>query len=144
MGFCTRRRYPVLRSSSHFEQMLGERRYQALQVHLESQRGAVKRLKDRKHESAKAVEEQSRSTMRRPGQWKDYSRARDEMFARTHTAFAPWTIFRARGIPGRRTSSRIFSAVSITKVGRQTVAAESEGRLRVRESYRTMDDRSMS
>jgi polyphosphate kinase 2 len=26
--------------------------------------------------------------------WKKYSRARDEMLARTHTAFAPWTIVR--------------------------------------------------
>ena len=26
--------------------------------------------------------------------WKDYSKARDEMFARTHTTFAPWTLVR--------------------------------------------------
>ncbi len=26
--------------------------------------------------------------------WEDYGRARDQMLARTHTAFAPWTIVR--------------------------------------------------
>lgn len=30
-----------------------------------------------------------------PKLWKDYSKARDQMFERTHAAMSPWTIVRA-------------------------------------------------
>jgi len=96
MGFCTRAQYEeFMETVLGFEQMLARAGIKLLKYYLDISRKEQRgRLKKRERDpltqwktspvDAKALKH-----------WKDYSRARDEMLRRTHTAFAPWRIVRA-------------------------------------------------
>ncbi len=96
MGFCTRAQYEeFMETVLGFEQMLTRAGIKLLKYYLDiSKKEQRKRLGKRQRDpltqwktspvDAKALKH-----------WEDYSRARDEMLRRTHSAFAPWRVVRA-------------------------------------------------
>jgi polyphosphate kinase 2 len=96
MGFCTDEEYEeFMQTVPEFEHMLARSGIRLFKYYLDISRAEQKRrLKDRRHDplkqwkvsaiDAKAIEN-----------WAAYSRARNEMFARTHNPVTPWTIVRA-------------------------------------------------
>ena len=96
MGFCSREEYEeFMETVPGFEQMLARAGIKLLKYYLDiSKKEQRRRLKQRSRDpltqwktspiDAKALKH-----------WKDYSRARDEMLKRTHSAYAPWRIVRA-------------------------------------------------
>jgi polyphosphate kinase 2 len=96
MGFCTRKEYEeFMETVASFELMLVRSGVKLLKYYLDIPREEQRRrLKERARDpltqwkvspiDAKALKH-----------WKDYTRARDEMLRRTHSAFAPWHILRA-------------------------------------------------
>ena len=96
MGFCTEAEHEEFMGSvSEFEQMLVGSRVTLLKYYLDiSKDEQRRRLRNRRTDPLKqwkisSIDDQA---IRR---WKAYSRARNEMLARTHTAAAPWTVVRA-------------------------------------------------
>lgn len=96
MGFCTDKEYEEFMSTVHeFENMLVHSGIRLFKYYLDiSKNEQKKRLDARRNDPLKQwkispVDEQATKY------WNDYSRARNDMFARTHTDFAPWTIVRA-------------------------------------------------
>ena len=96
MGFCTpAERESFLRMVPGFEAMLVESGITLMKYYLDISRDEQKRrLKDRRHDPLKQwklspIDEAA------VGHWADYSKARNEMFVRTHTPDAPWTVVRA-------------------------------------------------
>ena len=96
MGFCTRGELEeFMETVVGFEQMLVRSGVKLLKYYLDISKDEQRaRLEERARDpltqwkaspiDAKALKH-----------WKDYSRARDEMLRRTHSAFAPWRIVRA-------------------------------------------------
>ncbi|MCW5968947.1 MAG: polyphosphate kinase 2 [Blastocatellales bacterium] len=96
MGFCTEEEYEEFASTVHeFEHMLVRSGIRLFKYYLDiSKSEQKKRLEARRTDPLKQwkispVDEQATKY------WNDYSRARNEMFARTHLEFAPWTVVRA-------------------------------------------------
>ena len=96
MGFCNEDEYgEFMETVPHFEQMLTRSGIKLFKYYLDiSLKEQKKRLKQRRDDPLKqwkisSIDEQSAK------HWDDYSLARNEMFARTHNAVAPWTIVRA-------------------------------------------------
>ncbi len=96
MGFCTDEEYEeFMVSVPLFEQLLVRSGIKIFQYYLDISKEEQKhRLKARHSDPLKQwkispVDEESVK------HWDDYSMARDQMFARTHTAFAPWYVVRA-------------------------------------------------
>lgn len=96
MGFCTEAEYQeFMETVPLFEQMLVRSGIRLLKYYLDiSKKEQKKRLKARQTDPLKQwklspIDEQSIK------HWEEYSVARNEMFARTHHALAPWYIVRA-------------------------------------------------
>lgn len=96
MGFCTKAEHEEFMGSvAEFENMLVRSGVKLLKYYLDiSKAEQTKRLKDRKSDPLKQwkvspIDEHALKY------WKQYSRARDEMLARTHHPMAPWTLVRA-------------------------------------------------
>jgi polyphosphate kinase 2 len=96
MGFCTDEEYEVFMSTVHeFEDMLVRSGIRLFKYYLDiSKSEQKKRLDARRTDPLKQwkispIDEQATKY------WDDYSRARNDMFARTHMEFAPWTVVRA-------------------------------------------------
>jgi polyphosphate kinase 2 len=96
MGFCTDAQYrEFMETVSDFEQMLERSGIRLFKFYLDiSKAEQKKRLKSRHKDPLKQwkvspIDEQALA------HWDDYSMARNEMFARTHTANAPWCVVRA-------------------------------------------------
>ena len=96
MGFCTKAEHEEFMGSvSNFESMLVGSGVKLLKYYLDISKGEQKkRLKDRKSNPLKQwkvspIDDQAIKY------WKAYSRARNEMLARTHNPTAPWTLVRA-------------------------------------------------
>ena len=96
MGFCTEAEHEeFLGSVSNFEAMLIRSGVKLLKYYLDiSKSEQKKRLEARKADPLKQwkvspIDEQAVKY------WKAYSRARNEMLARSHSAMAPWTLVRA-------------------------------------------------
>ncbi len=96
MGFCTEAEHEEFISSvSSFENMLVRSGVKLLKYYLDISKAEQKRrLKDRETDPLKQwkvslVDGQALK------HWKPYSRARNEMLARTHSPVAPWTLVRA-------------------------------------------------
>ena len=96
MGFCTEAEYEqFMESVSGFEHMLVHSGITLLKYYLDISKGEQKkRLKSR---AADPLKQWKTSPIddRALKYWKRYSVARNEMLARSHTTFAPWTIVRA-------------------------------------------------
>jgi len=96
MGFCTEAEHEEFMSSvANFESMLVGSGVKLLKYYLDiSKAEQGRRLKDRKTDPLKQwkvspIDDQAIK------HWKAYSRARNEMLARTHNPTAPWTLVRA-------------------------------------------------
>lgn len=96
MGFCTDREYSeFINSVNDFEDLLMRSGLNLLKYYLDISRDEQqRRLKDRRTDplkqwKASPVDEVSNK------RWEEYSRARDEMFRRTHTRRSPWIVVRA-------------------------------------------------
>jgi polyphosphate kinase 2 len=96
MGFCTEAQYEeFMETVPVFEQMLVRSGIQLFKYYLDIDKAEQKqRLKDRLTDPLKQWK-MSPIDAAAQKHWKDYSTARNAMFARTHTPSAPWTIVRA-------------------------------------------------
>lgn len=96
MGFCTDEQYEeFMVEVVNFEGMLLHSGLHLFKIYLDISRETQKaRLADREKDPLKQWKE-SPIDKQALKHWDDYSRARNAMFARTHTALAPWTIVRA-------------------------------------------------
>jgi polyphosphate kinase 2 len=103
MGFCTPQEHEeFLRDVTAFERMLQESGTRVVKLWLDiSKAEQDRRLDDRREDPLKALKVSPLDTVAQK-KWKDYSRARDEMLMRTHTAIAPWICVRADAkVPAR-------------------------------------------
>jgi polyphosphate kinase 2 len=96
MGFCTKEETEeFLETVPQFEAMLIRGGVTVLKYYLDiSKHEQKKRLADRRKDPLKQWK-LSPIDAKAPKLWKAYSKARDQMFERSHTAIAPWTIARA-------------------------------------------------
>jgi polyphosphate kinase 2 len=96
MGFCTDREYEEFMTSVlDFEHMLARSGIRLLKYYLDISRAEQKkRLADRRHNPLKQWKI-SPIDAQAIKKWKAYSRARNEMLARTHNAVTPWTVVRS-------------------------------------------------
>ena len=96
MGFCTRAETrEFLETVPSFEQMLVRSGTKLFKYYLDiDKREQKKRLKERRRDPLKQWK-LSPIDAKAPKLWNEYSKARNEMFARTHSPFAPWMVVRA-------------------------------------------------
>lgn len=96
LGFCSEEEYEeFMRTVPLFEQLLAHCDVTLLKYYLDISKGEqLRRLKARR-ESPLHQWKLSGLDIEGPKHWKAYSAARNEMFARTHSVFAPWIVVRA-------------------------------------------------
>ncbi|EQD69649.1 polyphosphate kinase 2, partial [mine drainage metagenome] len=96
MGFCTETQYEeFIETVPVFEQMLVRSGIHLFKYYLDIDKTEQKRrLKDRLSDPLKQWKMSPIDAVAQK-HWKDYSAARNAMFARTHSAMAPWTVVRA-------------------------------------------------
>jgi polyphosphate kinase 2 len=93
MGFCTEAEHEEFMGSvSDFENMLVRSGVKLVKYYLDISKAEQRaRLKDRKSDPLKQWKVSPIDELA-TAHWKAYSRARNEMLARTHTPAAPWTV----------------------------------------------------
>jgi polyphosphate kinase len=103
MRFCSKEEYETfLQTTPTFEELLVHCGVTLVKYYLDiSKDEQKKRLKDR-HNDPLSQWKSSPIDAAAVKHWEDYSAARDEMLARTHTMVAPWTIVRADDKPSAR------------------------------------------
>lgn len=91
MGFCTDRQYEdFLRDAPNFERMLIESEIRIIKIWLDiSKDEQASRLDARRADPLKALKVSDLDGVAQK-KWKAYSKARDTMLMRTHSADAPW------------------------------------------------------
>ncbi len=96
MGFCTRRETrEFLEAAPDFERMLVRSGIKLFKYYLDIAKKEQKhRLAERRHDPLKQWK-LSPVDAKAQKLWREYSKARNTMFERTHTADAPWTVVRA-------------------------------------------------
>jgi polyphosphate kinase len=96
MGFCTKQETrSFLEMTPAFEQMLIGSGIKLFKYYLDIGRSEQKRrLRERRRDPLKQWK-LSPIDAKAPKLWAQYSKARNAMFQRTHTAVAPWTVVRA-------------------------------------------------
>jgi polyphosphate kinase 2 len=96
MGFCSDEEYEqFLKTVPQFEELLFHCGITLIKYYLDiSKPEQARRLKERRKDPLRQWK-LSRIDDKALKLWSDYSEARNEMFARTHTVIAPWTIVRA-------------------------------------------------
>ena len=96
MGFCTKAETrEFLKTVPQFEKMLIDSGTKLLKYYLDITKAEQKhRLKQRRHDPL-AQWKLSPVDLKAPKFWRQYSKARNEMFERSHTEAAPWTVVRA-------------------------------------------------
>ncbi len=96
MGFCSKAETrDFLAVAPRFEEMLAQEGIRLVKYYLDITKAEQKlRLKARRKDPLKQWK-LSEIDLRAPKLWRDYSKARNEMLLKTHTATAPWTIVRA-------------------------------------------------
>jgi polyphosphate kinase 2 len=103
MGFCSAKEYgDFLKTAPLFEELLAHCGIKLVKYYLDiSKEEQERRLASRKDDPLRQwkLSKVDRSALKK---WDDYSAARNEMLARTHTVFAPWTIVRADDKPVAR------------------------------------------
>jgi polyphosphate kinase 2 len=96
MGFCTKEEYEeFLETVPTFERLLERSGIQLFKYYLDISKGEQKkRLKERRTDPLKQwkISPIDEAAVKH---WKDYSRARNAMFARSHDPLAPWHVVRA-------------------------------------------------
>lgn len=96
MGYCTAEEHEdFLRDVPAFERMLQEAEIRLVKLWLDiSKDEQAERLESRREDPLKRLKTSSLDKVAQE-KWKLYSRARDEMLSRTHSAIAPWICVRA-------------------------------------------------
>ena len=96
MGFCTGEQHAkFLEQTPAFEKLLEDEGYAFFKIWLNvGQEMQIKRFHDRRHNPMKSWK-LSPIDMVALTKWDDYTKARDQMLAATHTDHAPWTIIRS-------------------------------------------------
>lgn len=96
MGFCTPREHEdFLRDAPAFERMLEESDMRVVKIWLDiSRKEQARRLEARRDDPLKTLKVSDMDAEAQK-KWRAYSKARDEMLSRTHTAIAPWICVRA-------------------------------------------------
>lgn len=96
MGFCTKAETrEFLETAPAFEQMLVRSGIKLFKYYLDiDKREQKRRLEERRHDPLKQWK-LSPVDLKAPKLWNEYSEARNEMFAKTHSPFAPWMVVRA-------------------------------------------------
>lgn len=96
MGFCSDQEYEeFMQTAPEFEHMLVRSGIKLFKYYLDISRAEQKRrLKDRREDPLKQWKI-SPIDAKAIDKWSSYSRARNEMFARTQNPVAPWTVVRA-------------------------------------------------
>jgi len=96
MGFCTAEQHErFLDETPHFEDRICKEGIRILKIWLDiGQEMQLSRFHDRRHSPLKNWKF-SPIDLAGMKLWDDYTKARDTMIARTHSAHAPWTIVRA-------------------------------------------------
>ncbi|HEY3815000.1 MAG TPA: polyphosphate kinase 2 [Caulobacteraceae bacterium] len=96
MGFSTpEQQEEFLRNAPDFERLLTESNIQIVKYWLDiSKKEQDERLERRKEDPLRSMKT-SPLDVEAQKRWKDYSKARDEMLLRTHSAVTPWTCVRA-------------------------------------------------
>ncbi|HUK06489.1 MAG TPA: polyphosphate kinase 2 [Stellaceae bacterium] len=96
MGFCTKEQTRLfLKDVPEFESLLVRSGIRLIKYYLDvSKKEQKRRLKERRNDPLKQWK-LSPIDAKAPLLWEKYSKARDEMLAKSHTEFAPWTIVRA-------------------------------------------------
>ena len=96
MGFCTPEQHEkFLEEVPDFEKMIVRDGIYFFKFWLTiGQEMQLERFHDRRHDPVK-VWKLSPVDIKSLEKWDDYTKARDEMFERTHTKHAPWTVMRA-------------------------------------------------
>ncbi|EFL89820.1 polyphosphate kinase 2 [Ahrensia sp. R2A130] len=96
MGFCSPQQHQqFLAQTPDFEKLLVDEGYAFFKIWLNvGQEMQIKRFHDRRHNPMKSWK-LSPIDLVALTKWDDYTKARDEMLAATHTDHAPWTIIRS-------------------------------------------------
>jgi polyphosphate kinase len=96
MGFCTwKETREFLDAVPEFERLLARDGVHLFKYYLDiGKREQKERLRDRRRDPLKQWK-LSPVDVKAPKLWAQYSKARNEMFRRTHMPFAPWTVVRA-------------------------------------------------
>ncbi len=96
MGFCTPQQTELFfQEVPSYEKMLVQDGIKLFKFWLNISRPMqIKRFHDRRHSQLKHWK-LSPVDLRALGKWDEYTKARNQMFERSHTDFAPWTIIRA-------------------------------------------------
>ena len=96
MGCCTRKETrEFLAAVPDFEQLLARDGVHLFKYYLDiGKREQKERLRERRRDPLKQWK-LSPVDVKASKLWAQYSKARDEMFRRTHMPFAPWTVVRA-------------------------------------------------
>jgi polyphosphate kinase len=96
MGFCTEAEYEeFLQTVPLFEQLLAHCGFNILKYYLDISKAEQKRRLAERHNDPLKQWKLSAVDDMAIKNWREYSKARNEMFARTHTVFAPWIVVRA-------------------------------------------------
>ncbi len=103
MGFCTQDELDEFFTTVPiFEQLLTHSGTSVIKYYLDIDKDEQKRrLKDRERDPLKQWKSSPIDKVA-VKKWADYTAARDEMLARTHSVFAPWTVVRANSKPAAR------------------------------------------
>ena len=95
MGFCTKAQYEeFMETVRGFEQMLVRAGIKLVKYYLDISRNEQRRRLKKRERDPLTQWKTSPIDARALKQWKAYSRARDEMLARSHSKMAPWTLVR--------------------------------------------------
>lgn len=96
MGFCSpEQNEQFLAQTPAFEKMITDDGISFFKIWLNvGQEMEIKRFHDRRHDPLKSWK-LSPIDLKALSKWDDYTKARDDMLAATHTDFAPWTIVRS-------------------------------------------------
>lgn len=96
MGFCTKEEVEAfMEDAPLFEELIVRAGIKLLKYYLDISKEEQKRRLKERERSPLTQWKSSPIDAQAQKHWKDYSRARNETLARTHTAIAPWTIVRA-------------------------------------------------
>jgi polyphosphate kinase 2 len=96
MGFCSETEYEIfMESVVPFEQMLIRSGIKLFKYYLDISRDEQKQRMKERHQDPLTQWKVSPIDEEAIKHWEDYSLARNEMFARTHHALAPWTVVHA-------------------------------------------------
>jgi polyphosphate kinase len=96
MGFCNDKEYEAfMKTAPSFEQMLLRSGIRLFKYYLDISKNEQKKRLDARRSDPLKQWKMSPIDAVAQKHWNDYSEARNDMFSRTHTALAPWSVVRA-------------------------------------------------